>query len=170
MVGSSSGHDGAGWQQQRRSRKIAMTAEERDEFLRANRVCRVATATSSGRPHASALWFVWDGALLWLYSIVRSQRWTDLQNNPRCAVIVDEGAAYSDLRGVELYGRVEVEGEVPRMGSANTALAPVETEFALKYLESSFRYDGRHAWLRMRPEREYTWDFRKLRLIPQAGA
>jgi hypothetical protein len=144
-----------------------MTAEERDAFLRRNRVCRVATATSSGRPHASALWFVWDGALLWLYSIIRSQRWTDLQNNPRCAVIVDEGSDYAELRGVELYGQVEVEGEIPRLGTENSTLSTVEAEFASKYLDSHFRYDGRHAWLRMSPEREYTWDFRKIHLTAQ---
>ena len=91
-----------------------------------------------------------------------------MKSNPRCAVIVDEGSEYAELRGVELYGRVQVEGEIPRTGTDNPRLANVEAEFASKYLASNFRYDGRHAWLRVSPEREYTWDFRKLRLTSQA--
>ena len=48
-----------------------MSADERDEFLAAERTCRVATISPDG-PHATPLWFVWDGTALWLYSIVAS--------------------------------------------------------------------------------------------------
>jgi len=56
---------------------------------------------------------------------------------------------------------VEIVGEVPRVGDPNHKLEPVEAEFAKKYLQTDMRWDGRHAWLRLRPEREYTWDFGK---------
>ena len=36
---------------------------------------------SSG-PHLTALWFIWDGSVLWLNSIVKSQRWTDIVRDP----------------------------------------------------------------------------------------
>jgi len=58
--------------EQRRSRRIAMSPEERDAFLDEQRTCRVATAGAAG-PHLTALWFVWDGQALWLTSIVKSQ-------------------------------------------------------------------------------------------------
>ena len=141
-----------------------MTAAERDAFLAEQRTCRVATASPDGRPHVSPLWYAWDGSALWLYSIVRSQRWTDLERNPRCSVVVDAGEEYLELRGVELAGRVEVVGEVPRTGERAVAeLEPVERLFAQRYRGSdTLEHDGRHAWLRLRPEREYSWDFRKL--------
>jgi hypothetical protein len=91
---------------QRRGRAIAMTAAEVDQFLATERTCRVATAGADGRPHVAPLWFVWDGTSLWLSSLVRSQRWTDLMRDPRVAVIVDAGVEYSELRGVELSGTV----------------------------------------------------------------
>ena len=47
------------------------------------------------------LWFVWDGTALWLNSVVRSQRWTDL----------------------ELSGAVAVVGDVPRTATPEPALA-----------------------------------------------
>lgn len=138
-----------------------MTAEERDAFLDEQRVCRVATSSVDG-PHVAPLWYVWDGGNLWLYSIVGSQRWVDLGRDPRCAAVVDAGEAeYGELRGVELRCRAEVVGEVPRVGEPNPELEAVEREHARRYLKA-FAYDGRHAWLRLVPQREYTWDFRKL--------
>src|SRR5438270_3210723 len=67
---------------QRKGTAIAMTEDERDTFLRTQPVCRVATVGANGRPHASALWFVWDGTALWLNSLTRSQRWADIARDP----------------------------------------------------------------------------------------
>jgi len=59
---------------QQHRRRIAMTPEEIDEFLAGERTCRLASVTPSGAPHVSALWFAWDGASMWFYSIVNSRR------------------------------------------------------------------------------------------------
>jgi hypothetical protein len=147
--------------QQRRGRKIAMTKEEVDDFLGQERTCRVATSGSQG-PHLTALWYVWDGTALWLTSVVRSQRWTDLERDPRVSVLVDAGEAYGELRGVELRGRVEVVGEVPRVGQPDERLAEPELLFARKYTDGEARNDGRHAWLRLIPDTLVSWDFRKM--------
>jgi hypothetical protein len=148
--------------EQRRSRSIAMTPEEVDAFLAEERVCRVATVGAGG-PHATPLWYVWHGGSLWLTSLSRSQRWTDLDRDPRIAVVVDAGGAdYAQLRGVELRGQVVVVGEVPRTGEACPELAGPEQAFADRYTGGQVGYDGRHAWLRLTPEKITSWDFRKL--------
>ena len=95
-----------------------MTPDEIDAFLAAERTCRVATAGADGRPHVVPLWFAWDGRALWLTSLVRSQRWTDLARDPRVAVVVDTGDAYGELRGVEISGTATPVGDVPRGGAA----------------------------------------------------
>ncbi|HVC72602.1 MAG TPA: pyridoxamine 5'-phosphate oxidase family protein, partial [Mycobacteriales bacterium] len=100
--------------EQRRARRIAMTPDEVDAFLAAERTCRVATAGADGRPRVVPLWFAWDGRALWLTSLVRSQRWTDLARDPRVAVVVDTGDAYGELRGVEIAGTAAPVGDVPR--------------------------------------------------------
>ena len=140
-----------------------MTPEELAQFLAAERTCRVATVGKDG-PHATALWFGWDGEYLWLYSIVKSQRWTDLQRDPRIGIVVDTGVDYFELRGVEITGTVEVVGEVPRIGEPNDALAGIEPVFARKYMGGGDEmfHDGRHAWLRVKPSKIASWDFRKL--------
>jgi hypothetical protein len=147
--------------QQRRARAIAMTPDEVDAFLAEQRTCRVATVGSTG-PHATPLWFVWQDGVLWLTSLSRSQRWTDLQNDPRIAVVVDTGEDYGELRGVELRGRVEVVGEVPRTGEPLPELNGPEQAFADKYSGGTIVRDGRHAWLRLVPEKITSWDFRKI--------
>ncbi len=148
---------------QRRGRAIAMTAAEVDEFLTAERTCRVATAGRGGRPHVVPLWFVWDGESLWLSSVVRSQRWTDLMGDPRVAVVVDAGVEYTELRGVELSGAVVAVGDVPRTATPDSVVAEPERLFADKYSGGvPVPPDGRHAWLRLTPDKLASWDFRKL--------
>jgi hypothetical protein len=99
---------------------------------------------------------------LWLTSIVASQRWTDLARDHRVSVVVDSGAAFTELRGVELRGVAEPVGEVPRTGEPAPELETPERLFAAKYAGGNMRHDGRHAWLRVRPETIVSWDFRKI--------
>ncbi|MFT4265251.1 MAG: pyridoxamine 5'-phosphate oxidase family protein [Nocardioides sp.] len=148
---------------QRRGRAIAMSPEEVDAFLRTTRTCRVATVSATGRPHVAPLWFVWDGAALWLNSVVRSQRWTDLALDSRCAIVVDAGEDFFELRGVELSGRAEQIGSAPRTGEPDPELVEPEELFARKYSASGrMTHDGRHGWLRLVPEKVTSWDFRKV--------
>jgi nitroimidazol reductase NimA-like FMN-containing flavoprotein (pyridoxamine 5'-phosphate oxidase superfamily) len=147
---------------QKRGRKIAMTDAERDEFLAGERTCRVATIGPDG-PHATPLWFGWDGTHFWLYSIVKSQRWSDLMNDPRIGITVDSGVDYLELRGVEITGTVEVVGDIPRTGEPDAALTAVEKQFGEKYMGGGDMFhDGRHGWLRVVPAKIVSWDFRKL--------
>jgi hypothetical protein len=149
--------------EQRRGRKIAMSPEELGTFLSEERTCRVATVGGDGRPHNTPLWFVWDGAALWLNSIVKSQRWTDAGRNPSVSVVIDAGDGYLELRGAELLGSLEQVGEAPRTTVSDATLETPERLFAVKYSgTSTFQPDGRHAWLRLTPEKIVSWDFRKL--------
>ncbi|MGW1819504.1 pyridoxamine 5'-phosphate oxidase family protein [Streptomyces sp. NPDC002125] len=148
---------------QRRGRRIMMTDAERDAYLTEQRTCRVATVSPDGRPHVGALWFVWDGTSLWLYSLTRSLRWSQLRKDPRVAVVVDDGVEYGELRGVELSGEVSFVGEIPRTGEACPELDVPERTFASKYFGlDALPHDARHGWLRLTPEAVTSWDFRKL--------
>jgi Pyridoxamine 5'-phosphate oxidase len=139
-----------------------MDKAELDAFLAEQRTCRVATVSAAG-PHLTPLWFVWDAAALWLTSLVSSQRWTDIGRDPRVAVLIDAGEDYGELRGAELRGAVEIVGEVPRTGTPDGRLAEPELLFARKYNDSdAMHHDGRHAWLRLVPEKVTSWDFRKI--------
>jgi hypothetical protein len=148
---------------QRRGRRIMMTPDELDAFLSTERTCRVATVSADGAPHASTLWFAWDGRSLWLYSVTRSRRWADLRRDQRIAVVIDTGEEYGELRGVELSGTAEFVGESPRTGEPCPELDVPERLFARKLFGlDEMPHDGRHAWIRLTPDAIASWDFRKL--------
>jgi PPOX class probable F420-dependent enzyme len=150
---------------QRRGRSIAMDAAELDAFLAGQRTCRLATVGRGGGPHVSPVWFVWHEGAVWIYSLTRSQRWADLQREPRAAVVVDDGHHYGELRGVEIEGTAAVQGPVPRTGheDAGPDLAEPERQMAAKYFGlPGMLHDGRHAWLKVTPDKITSWDFRKL--------
>ncbi len=161
--------------EQRRNRSIAMTAGELNSFLAEERSCRLATLGSDG-PHVSPVWFVWDATDLWIYSLTRSQRWTDISRDPRVAVVIDAGHEYAELRGVEIEGDAEVVGPVPRTGAGDPPspeLATPERLMAGKYSHAghlaageNLVHDGRHAWLRITPRKITSWDFRKIPARP----
>lgn len=152
-----------GLRPQKRGNKIAMTSEERDAFLGQTRTCRVATVGADGSPHNTALWFLWDGTYFWMQSITRAQRWADLQRDPRVAIVIDSGVDYFELQGVEILGSVEFVGEQPRAGEPNAELDAMEPQFFAKYFNTTdVFHDGKHAWMRVKPTKISSWDFRKL--------
>ena len=138
--------------EQKRSRRVAMTPSEVDDFLAAERTCRVATTNVDGRPHVVPLWFVWHDRALWLTSLVRSQRWTALARDPRVAVVVGTRARYGALRGGASTGPAPPgRGARPPRRSARKSAGGDE-----------FPPDGRHGWLRVDPDKMVSWDFRKI--------
>lgn len=150
-------------QTQRRGLKIAMSTEEVDAFLDRERVCRVSTLGADGTPRSNPLWFVWHDGCLWLYSLVRTQRWANIERNPNVSALIDAGHDYGELRGVELIGKVTIVGDVPRSGHPDPDVETPERLFFRKYFgRDEPVHDGRHAWLRLVPEKVASWDFRKL--------
>ncbi|WP_242525605.1 pyridoxamine 5'-phosphate oxidase family protein [Phycicoccus sp. DTK01] len=147
----------------RRASRLTMDGAELDHFLAQARTCRVATAGPEG-PHVSPLWFLWLQGELWLNSVVATRRAQHLAADPRVAVVVDDGETYDRLRGVELRGRAQWVGEVPRRGAPDERLEAVEQGFHAKYRDPALPipHDGRHAWLRLRPLHISSWDFRKI--------
>jgi len=147
-----------------------MNAAELDAFLAEERSCRLATLGAGG-PHVSPVWFVWDSTALWIYSLTRSQRWTDIVRDPRVAAVIDAGHEYAELRGVEIEGEAEVVGPVPRTGHEDPPppeLATTERLMAVKYHHGrELAHDGRHAWLRITPRKIMSWDFPKLAALPR---
>jgi hypothetical protein len=148
---------------QRRGLKIAMSTQEMDRFLEQERVCRLSTVAADGTPRSNPLWFVWYDRALWLYSLVGTQRWANIERNPTVSALVDAGHDYGELRGIELLGKVAIVGDLPRTGHHDPDLETPERLFFRKYFDRDEPvHDGRHAWLRLVPDQVVSWDFRKL--------
>jgi uncharacterized protein YhbP (UPF0306 family) len=68
----------------------------------------LATVSTTGEPHAAAVYFVSDQALqLYFFSDPDSQHGRDVAQNPRAAVsIFPECEGWQDIRGVQMRGQV----------------------------------------------------------------
>src|ERR1700759_1027316 len=142
--------------EQRRSRVIAMTTEELDAFLAAERTCRLATVGPGGPPN-SPVWLIWSGGGLWGYSPTRPPAGTGGAHH------------YDERHGVEIEGNAVPVGPVPRKGDESPdppELAEPERLMAGKYQNGTMYHAGRHAWLRITPTKITSWDFRKLSPLP----
>lgn len=139
---------------------LHMTPEELDEFLTVERTARVATVSPSGEPHVVPLWFVWFDGAVYFTSLRKSRRQRDVEQGSRVAVCVDAGDDYGDLRGAVLYGRLEDATDDPRLEEARLALGrKYWGDFQVPEVKS-------HTFMRLRPDRVASWDFRK---IPKGG-
>jgi nitroimidazol reductase NimA-like FMN-containing flavoprotein (pyridoxamine 5'-phosphate oxidase superfamily) len=141
----------------------SLPQEELDEFLRTQRTVRVATADREGRPHVVPLWFVWVDGTLFLNTTLGNRTVRNLEQNPMAAATVDDGETYDDLRGVVLAGPTEPADGDPRLEAVTAA-------FGDKYFGGNrphFVGWRNRFFLRMKPDRISSWDFRK---IPEARA
>ena len=153
---------------------VAMSKEERDNFLNQSIVARLTSIRPDGYPHTTPLWYEWDGEALWfiLGSGERPrQHIRNLRENPKLCVIVDrdvraeEGGLF-DAQGVTIRGTVEL--------STDEAL---QEEMSLRILRKGFGTEGdqfvgglledgrpgkNRVVAKVNPERIYAWDFRKL--------
>ena len=73
---------------------MATIPEKYLDLMQKKAFLQLATLMPDGTPHVSPVWFVWTGGALWVYSLTRSQRWTDVQRDPRVAAVVDGGEHY----------------------------------------------------------------------------
>lgn len=136
--------------------QLRLTDEELDELMRTTRTLHVATVSPDGGPHVVPLWFIWHDGTVWINNLRRSRRSRDIQAGSPVALCVDTGEHYGELRGVVLYGRFEEVVEDER-------LPTIREGFASKYWGAGSVPELKsHVWLRMRPDRMASWDFRKI--------
>jgi len=137
---------------------LSLSPEEVEDYLTTQRTVRLSTVGPDGFPHAIPLWFVWLEATVFMNSTLGNITMRNLGHDPRATGCVDDGTAYEELRGVLVHGRVETANDDPR-------IPYVEHVWSEKYLAGNpvpFSSWRRRTWLRLRPERITSWDFRKI--------
>lgn len=84
------------------------------EYLRGQRLARLATADSGGSPHVVPVGFrvseAGDAIEVGGHGFARSKKYRDMRANPRVALVVDDLASVSPWtpRGIEIRGTAEV--------------------------------------------------------------
>lgn len=146
---------------------IALTEAEVDDLLRASRTLVLVTNGPDGVPDPVPMWFVVDDdGTVWLRTYARSQKVVNLERDPRFAALVEDGERYTELRGVQLSGRVALVDDVDR-------ICEIVAAFMVKYegldpvhvdaVKEAYRAKApKQRALRLDVERVASWDHAKL--------
>jgi len=140
----------------RRRSKVAKLGKKVEEFIRWERVCRVATSGAAGMPHAVPVCHALSGGKIVFGSGDSGRKVKNLAENPQVTVVVD---AYSDtwstLRGVMIQGRAKVFARGPRFRRGRDLLYAKYPQYprdaALSASDSVI--------VEVTPTRVFTWGF-----------
>lgn len=98
------------------------TTKERDahieQRLRTDHVIWLVTVRPDGRPHAVAVWFLWDGDTILIFSRPNNQKIRNLQVNPNVLLAMDNTHEGSDPITIEGTASLLATGEVDTTHSA----------------------------------------------------
>lgn len=150
-----------------RRAQIRMTPEETQAFLAGSRTMILCSNGPDGAPHPMPMWFGIepDGAIV-MTTFTKSQKIRNLERDPRVSLLVEAGEAYSELRGVVLYGSAELVRETERVvdilrsvAQSNGGVPAGAEEAALAGIRATA---PKRTGIRVRPERVISWDHRKL--------
>src|SRR3954466_6094702 len=90
---------------------VRMTDEEVDAFLHARmQTMNVATHNHDGTIHLVAMWYGFYEGKPAFETFSKSQKVLNLKRDNRISVLIEDGKAYEQLRGLELVGTAEVMG------------------------------------------------------------
>ncbi len=144
---------------------VRMSDEEISEFLQSGRWITFCTHNKNGTIHAVAMayGFMADGTLAF-EAKPKSQKIVNLRRDPRMTCLLDDGAVYGELRGVQLVGRAVLTEE-------ESALR----EFAASLYSRYFSQDGppsdetmeqfirNRVIVKLQVDRTVSWDHRRLK-------
>jgi PPOX class probable F420-dependent enzyme len=148
-----------------RRRTIALTPEEQRDFLAGGHTITLASLDRHGYPHPVAMWYAVtpDGAIV-MTTFAKSQKAVNLRRDPRCAILLESGRTYDELKGLLIRGRAELD---PDTEHVLDTLVLVHSRYGMPgegpgLREALLGQARKRVAIRVRPERVSSWDHRKL--------
>src|SRR6266481_8025583 len=106
-----------------RRQQIQLSPDEQAAFFRERKKAALATIDKDGFPHVVAMnYFAKDGAF-YMTSYGKAQKVVNIRRDPRVALMIEAGNAYSELRGVMVRGRCEIVEGAEAVRAAFAAMA-----------------------------------------------
>lgn len=143
---------------------IALTDAEQQEFLENGYTLQVASIGPKGYPHLVAMWYVLIDGQIHFTTFRKSQKILNLKRNPKMTVMLEEGKAYQELRGLVIEGEGEIIDDTPFcarvMGlvGAKYSGMPLPTGDPVAINPQA----SKRVVVRVKPINTVTWDHRKL--------
>jgi PPOX class probable F420-dependent enzyme len=150
---------------------IRMTDDEVQEFLSGVRTMNCATINHDGTIHLVAMWYGFLEGCPALETKAKSQKVANLRRNRQITCLVEDGAAYEQLRGVEIVGHAEIVEDPDRM--FELGISVFERHQGMEYREELRpiieQMLHKRVVVKIHPDRYVSWDHRKLGLPSTAA-
>jgi PPOX class probable F420-dependent enzyme len=151
-----------------RREQIRMSPAERAAFLAEQRTLTCATNGPGGWPHVMPLWYVVRGEDIWAWTYAKSQKVRNLERDPRATLQVQDGAEYSELRGVMIEADAEIHRDTELVAALGAELLTrYGDDSSSPQVNDAIRAQAaKRVALRFTARRTATWDHRKLAGTP----
>ena len=145
----------------KRRDEIQLTPEEQTTFLRDARKAALATLDRQGFPHVVAMNFIARDGVIFMTSYRKAQKVVNIRRNPKVAVMVERGHAYSELRGVMIRGECEIIEDMATVEATMRAIRQKDAGgAALK--DTPLTTVPKRVVLKVIPKKIASWDHSKL--------
>ncbi len=124
-------------------------------------LARIATTNPvTNQPHVVPVWFLWDGASIWVSAFESTRKVKELKKNLFCSILVEPKESDGILQAVLFEGPVELISE-PRL-----LVESMTTKIYIRYLgengvlaedPQSWIHDPENTVIRMTPKKTFYW-------------
>ena len=144
--------------------QVRMNDEEIRSFLDQSLTISISSIGRDGVPHPIPMWYaVEDNGAIVMSTYTKSQKIRNLRRDPRVSLLVEDGTAYAELRGVLMYGVAELVTDVEPVADILMAVSSRQGGAELGDLRPQMRQSAeKRTAIRVRPDKIVSWDHRKL--------
>jgi PPOX class probable F420-dependent enzyme len=148
-----------------RRKTIALSDAEQRRYLQDSHTIILTSLDGHGYPHPVAMWYVVDpdGTVV-MTTFAKSQKAVNLRRDPRCALLIESGRTYPELKGLLIRGRATLEQDTEKVLDV---LERVHAKYGMpgsaEGMREAMRGQARKRLVvRVHPERVSSWDHAKL--------
>src|ERR1700682_5941828 len=142
-----------------RRQQIQLSPDEQAAFFRERKKAALATIDKDGFPHVVAMNYVARDGVFYMTSYAKAQKVVNVRRNPRVALMIEAGGAYSELRGIMVRGDCEiVEGE----DAVRDAWAVISGATSTPRRRETNDSAAKRVVMKVTPRKIVTWDHSKL--------
>ncbi|RPI30658.1 MAG: hypothetical protein EHM70_13350 [Chloroflexota bacterium] len=138
-----------------------MTPEMVNAMMSKPLLARIATANpKTHSPHVVPVWFLWDGKSIWISTFRSTRKVRELQENPKCSIVVDDAKNGEENEGVIMEGDAELVSQPCEL------VQDMATRIYSRYLgpkgvlapdPQSWIHDPDNLLIRLTPRKVYSW-------------
>jgi PPOX class probable F420-dependent enzyme len=147
-----------------RRKVIELTPEEQKAYLEESHTIILTSIDRHGYPHPVAMWYVVDpDGTIAMTTFQKSQKSMNLRRDPRCALLIESGRTYPELKGLLIRGKAvldpDTEHVLDLLERVNVKYGQGSGEGMRELMRGQA---SKRLVVRVKPERVSSWDHAKL--------